>query len=227
MGGVPGNVAQAKHADGPFGVELVNGVDPELMALPAPTDGLRLFSMGSMALTVGVALALLLSLRSDIGYWFSSDAAVQLGEARALGSDALPENRYVTVQGTPMASGMVRAERALGGGVLLFPLAGQRRVYVLMDAQDGPEGDLSRREYSGRLVAFSALGSRAEALQRGLAEHGFPVGPATYVLMADQAPGSGYRELTLALLALLFVLVNAFLMWRWFSPRFRSIEGVA
>ncbi|HJK92923.1 MAG TPA: hypothetical protein RMH26_19480, partial [Polyangiaceae bacterium LLY-WYZ-15_(1-7)] len=136
-------------------------MDPELMALPAPARGRRLATMSVMALAVAGALALLASLRADLAYYFAADAPADLGEATELDPAALESNRYVRISGSPMASRTVHYSRLLGGSHTVFPLAGQRRVLVQVDAEGAADDrTLARREFSGRLVTVGELGGR-------------------------------------------------------------------
>ncbi|HEX4353201.1 MAG TPA: hypothetical protein VHZ95_09810, partial [Polyangiales bacterium] len=120
----------------PASIEADGQLDPELLALPAPPRGRRLVAMVSMAAVVGLALGLCSSVRSDIEYALSPDRAEMLGDAIQQKPSALPSNAYVLVRGTPMLSGMVRFESGLfGREYVVFPLAGQRNVFVQVPAE--------------------------------------------------------------------------------------------
>jgi hypothetical protein len=197
-------------------------VDPELIALPAPPKGKRLVAMTVMALTVAASGLLLASLGSDVGYFFASSDSRDLGDATAVSSATLEPNTYVRIRGTPMASGMVRYHRLFGGDYVVFPLAGQeqRTIYVQLPVS-GPraERELMRREYDGRLVTFGALGGRFRSVRTHLDEQlQMPVSADTFLLLADEPPGSYGWSLGLALLCVLFIGVNLVLLWRWFRP---------
>jgi hypothetical protein len=197
-------------------------VDAELLALPAPPRGKRLAAMTVMALTVAASGLLLASLAPDIGYFFASSQAGDLGEATGVSAATLEPNTYVRIRGTPMASGMVRYQRLFGGDYVVFPLAGQeqRTIYVQLPVS-GPraERELMRREYDGRLVRFGDLGSRFRSVRTHLDEKlGMPVSSDTFLLLADEPPGSYGWSLGLAFLCVLFIAVNVALLWRWFRP---------
>ena len=196
-------------------------VDEELLALPVPDRRRRMTTLTVMALAVAAALGLAWSLRLDAAYFFASSAPVDLGEARSLGAADLETNRYVTVSGTPMAAYAIEYERLIGGeryGV--FPLAGQRRLFVQvpLDAP-GVGRTAAERTFSGRLVTFGELGGRVGALQHHLREQmDVPVGGDTYLVMADDAPGSYVWALALLARCLAFALLDAWLLLRWFRP---------
>jgi len=127
----------------------------------------------------------------------------------------------VRIEGTPMASGTVRYSRLVTGSTYaVFPLAGQRNVFVQIP-MDGPEDQrtLSAREFSGRLVTFGQLGGRFGEVRRYLDDTmEMPVSSESFLLLTDEAPGTYGWALLLAGLCILFVLVNIWLMIRWFRP---------
>lgn len=189
--------------------------------LPAPPKARRLAAMTVMALTVVASLALMATLRSDLGYYFSEPTATDLGDVGAVDPADLSPNTFVRVSGTPMASGTVHYRRVLFGGTYaVFPLAGQRNVFVQVPV-DGPEAErlMSRREFSGRLVTFGSLGGRFGEVRRYLDDTmAMPVSSESFLLLADEPPGSYGWVLFLMGLCVLFVAINGWLMVRWFRP---------
>tara|TARA_B100001179_G_scaffold149994_1_gene108980 strand:+ start:84 stop:770 length:687 start_codon:yes stop_codon:yes gene_type:complete len=196
-----------------------DGVDPELLALPAPARGRRVATLALMALAVVAALALLASTRRDIAYFFADSAPLELGEAVELDPADLQSNTFVTLEGTPMASGLVSYGRVLGSSSYqAFPLAGQRNVYVQVPVADDDAARTSpRREFSGRLVSFGEAGGRFGTVRRFLENKmGMPVSSGSYLLLADEPPSSYLSGLALAALASLAILVNLLLFVRLF-----------
>lgn len=213
-------MTQANHTSQARPVGL-DRVDPELSALPAPPRGRRIAAMTIMALTVVASMALLTSMRGDISYYFATPTAVDLGDVSTVEPAQLVPNSFVRVEGTPMASGMVRYSKLLSGGTYaVFPLAGQRAIFVQVPLEGaGQERDMARREFSGRLVTFGALGGRFGEVRSYLDDTmDMPVSSESFLLLADEPPGSYGWALVLAALCLLFVLVNVWLMIRWFRP---------
>ena len=198
------------------------GLDDELLALPAPPRADRLATLSVMALVVAGALALLGMLRADIGYFFSSSEPVDLGVATELRPGALRSNEFVRVRGMPMASGAVTYERMLGSSeYMVFPLAGQRNLYVQVpvDGMGGEIESMARGEFSGRLVRFNELGSRFSAVRGYLGSRlGMPVTGESYLLLSGEPPGAYFWAMGVALMCLLFLLVDVFLILRWFRP---------
>jgi len=202
------------------GASAGEGVDQDLLDLPAPPRGRRVATLAVMALVVVGSLGLLLSLTSDLRYYFAPSRAADLGEAVTLDPSALVSNAYVTVRGTPMMSGTVRYSRFFSGAsYLVFPLAGQRSVFVQvpMDGQD--ERTFLRREFSGRLVTFGQLGSRFATVRNYLQDNmDMPVSSESYVVLADETPQSYVWVLGLGGLCVLFIVINVWMLMRWFKP---------
>ncbi len=198
-------------------------VDPELLALPAPPRGRRLGSLVVMAFAVAFSLAFIASLRADIEYFFAPSQATDLGDVTSLDPATLVPNTFVHVRGTPMASGMVRYSRMIGGqSYTVYPLAGQeqRAVFVQVPSA-GARADrtTARLEFSGRLVTFGQLGGRFGAIRSYLSETmGMAVSSESFLLLEGDAPASYSWSLALAGLAVLFILANIALLVRWFRP---------
>jgi hypothetical protein len=173
--------------------------------------------MALMALVVVVAFALVASVRSDLAFFFVRGNALDLGDVTTVTAASLTPNTLVTVEGTPLTAGAVRYRRVLtGDSYVVFPLAGQRTVFVHLTeaAASAP-----RTTYSGRLVRFADLGGRLSAVREYLASaEDMPVTPESYVLLVDESPGSSWWAVGLALLAGLFVLIDVMLIVRWFRP---------
>ena len=213
-------MAQVKPTEAPAGT-LREEVDPELVALAAPPKGRRLATMTVMALTVVASLGLIGALRTDIVYFFAPATATDVGEVTALDPATLTPNTFVRVAGTPSAAHTVRYTKLLGTTTYaVFPLAGQRDVFVQVPVTDAEtERNLARREYSGRLVTFGQLGGRFGEVREYLGETmGVPVSSESFLILADEPPGSYGWALFLAALAALFVVINVILMLRWFRP---------
>ena len=200
-------------------------LDPELLALPAPPRGRRLWAMTLMAAVVALALGLASSVRSDMAYALHAmdgGRAKVLGDAVHLDPALLPSNAYVVVRGTPMLSGMVRFEAGLFGAddYVVFPLAGQRNVFVQVPADSlrDPRTAAST-EFSGRMVTFGELGARFRVVREFLAQRmGMPVTAETYLVVADDPPGSHAWSLFFGAFCLAVVALNVWLFSRWFRP---------
>jgi hypothetical protein len=173
--------------------------------------------MALMALVVVVALALVLSLRRDLAFFFTPGTVRDLGDVTHITPSSLEPNELVTVQGTPLSAGTVRYRRVVtGDSFVVFPLAGQRTVFVHL-----PESDAlaPRTSYTGRLVRFADLGGRLSSVREYLATTmEMPVTPESYVLLVDETPGTYWWVVALALLAAVFVMLDVMFIVRWFRP---------
>lgn len=200
-------------------------VDPDLLALPAPPGGRRIATLGLMAVVVVASLALAASLRHDLAYFFAPAAAADLGDVSGIDPATLRPNSYVRISGTPTAAATVHYRRIITGETYaVFPLAGQRTVYVHMPASMERSG---RTEYAGRLVTFGQLGGRMRGVQEYLASGmEMPASPESFVLLVDESPSTYVWALALCALCALFVVIDVLLVLRWFRP-LRATEGAA
>jgi hypothetical protein len=194
--------------------------DEELLALPAPPRRERLMAMTLMAAVVGLALGLGASLRADVSYFLTSGLPVDLGKAPALDPSGWQSNLHARVRGTPMLSRMVRYHGALGGnGYVVFPLAGQRNLLVQVPAEGLDDAGALPTEFAGRLLRVGDLGGRYASVAGFLRERmELPLSADTYLLMAEEPPGSYLWACLLLGLCLGVVALNIWLMLRWFRP---------
>jgi len=191
------------------------------MALPAPPRARRLWAMTLMAAVVALALGLASSVRSDMAYALLSDRAQPLGDAIHLDPATLPSNAYVVVRGAPMLSGMVRFEVGLfGAEYAVFPLAGQRNVFVQVPAESLRDPrTAANTEFAGRMITFGELGGRFRVVREYLARRmNLPVTAETYLVVADDPPRSHAWSLFFGAFCLSVVLFNVWLFSRWFRP---------
>lgn len=195
-------------------------LDAELVALAKPPSAARVRAIAAMLFTVVFAIALGAHLRRDVAYFFAGGQPRALGEASAVRQADLIANSYATIHGSPMASSVVFFDRPLGGGhYALFPLAGQRNVYVQLPvASETAFANSAASEFSGRLVPFEALGARADSLLEALRDNGMPATESSFVLLAEEPPGSYLWAVVLGALCLFAVGLNAGLLFWWFAP---------
>jgi len=174
-----------------------------------------------MAAVVALALGLLTSVRSDLAYALKPEQALALGDAVRLEPAQLPSNAYVRVRGTPMLSGMVRFETGLWGSrQVVFPLAGQRNVFVQVSAAslEDPR-TAARTEFAGRMITVAELGGRFRVVREFLELHmGLPVSAQTLVIIADEAPATHVWALFFAAFCFAVIGLNVWLFSRWFRP---------
>lgn len=192
-------------------------LDPKLLAIAAPPQAQRVAALTIMAAAVVAAMALLFSLRSDIRYSFAEAQPADLAQARDLEPSTLVSNSYVRIAGTPTIGRAVSFTRGMGTRYRIFPLAGQRTIYV--QVRDTGGESFVRSAYTGRLVTFADLGPRyAELLRVMSRDAGLPVTSESFVLLADEPPAAYGWTLFAALVCLAFVLLDAYFIVRWFRP---------
>ena len=197
-------------------------LDPELLALPAPPRGRRLWAMTLMAAVVALALGLASSVRSDMAYALLPNRAELLGDAIQLNPATLPSNAFVLVRGTPMLSNMVRFEVGLfGAEYVVFPLAGQRNVFVQLPAEALRDPrTAANTEFAGRMVTFGELGGRFRVVREFLAQRlELPVTAETFLVVADDPPRGHAWSLFFGAFCLSIVGLNVWLFSRWFSRK--------
>ena len=194
---------------------LDDRVDPELLELPSPPQGRRLLTLTVMALAVAVALALAFGIRHDVAYFFSASSARDLGDATELDLASVRPNQHVTVHGTAMVSRAAHYRRGLTGTrYVVFPLAGQRAVYV--QVPEGPDA-FARTEFTGRLVTFSQLGAGFRSVERYLDDAlELPVSGESFLLVADESPRDNVWALFVLLLCLAVIILDVWLFLRLF-----------
>lgn len=198
-------------------VERADGLDPELVALQAPPQGQRIAALTVMAAAVVAAMAMVLTLRADLSYSLSARQALDLGDVQTLAPGELVSNTYVRVEGIPTVARALGFSRGMGGKYRVFPLAGQRNVYVQI-ADEGGESFV-RSEFTGRLVSFNDLGGRYAELARVMQrDMHLPVTGESFLLLADEPPSSYAWTWIISALCLAFVLLDVFFILRWFKP---------
>ncbi len=209
----------ARLSPGPKGASArePEALDPELMALHAPPQAQRFTALTLMAAAVVAAMALVVGLRADIGYAFSRNQPVDLGNVRAVNPSGLVSNSYVRLAGTPTIGHAMGFTRGLGARYRVFPLAGQRTIYV--QVRDSGGESFVRSEYTGRLMTFDDLGGRYAELGRAMQrEAGLPVTSASFLLLADEPPSAYTWTFLVALVCVAFVLLDVYFIVRWFRP---------
>lgn len=195
-------------------------VDEELVALGAPPNTQRLVTVGVMAITGALCVAMLLSLRVDLAYLFSDTSIVKLGNINEAKTASLPINRFVELEGAPMLSHAAEYRASsFGERRVITPFAGQRGVLIsLPKAQFENPASLAGHRFTGRLLPMNKLrnmSSVREFLQR---RANYPVSGDTLVFLASDAPRSQVSSALIAGLSLAFVIINLWLIVRWFRP---------
>jgi hypothetical protein len=185
--------------------------------LQAPPQGQRIAALTVMAAAVVAAMAMVLTLRADLSYSLTASQATDLGDVQTLAPSEVVSNSYVRLRGIPTVAHTVGFSRGMGARYRVFPLAGQRNVYVQIADQGGES--FVRSEFTGRLVTFDELGGRYVELARVMQrEMHLPVTGESFLLLADEPPSSYAWTWIVGALCLAFVLLDLFFILRWFKP---------
>lgn len=195
--------------------------DAELAKAPAAPSPMRTLALVAMSFAVVASCMTLFSIRGDLAYFAAPRAVTRLGDIRSVTPAALSTNTYVAVTGNPMLGQMVEYERAVTGvKYVVFPLAGQRAVFVEMPASMAEDAaHMASREYVGRLVTFGELGTRFATVRGFLAASlGMPVTSESFLIRVGEDPSSATWALGLGILCLIMILTNLALLVRWFRP---------
>ncbi len=195
-------------------------VDEELVALTAPPNTRRLITVAVMAITAALCIAMLLSLRQDLSYFASETAPTQLGKVNEVSTASLPLNRFVELEGAPMLAHAAKYRTSSFGETrVITPFAGQRGVLIsLPESQFKDPSALAGHRFTGRLIPMRSL-SNMDSVKEFLKDRAnYPVGSDTLVFIASDAPREQVGSVLLALLALAFIVINLWLIVRWFKP---------
>lgn len=208
---------QLPPSPGPVPGLQAEALDPELLAIHAPPQAQRVAALTIMAAAVVAAMALLFSLRGDMGYALAKPQPTDLLHVRTLEPSTLVSNSYVRIAGMPTLGHSIGFTRGFGTRYRVFPLAGQRTVFVQVRDTGGEA--FVRSEYSGRLVTFDDLGGRYRELARVMnRDAALPVTGESFVLLADEPPSSCTWTLFVAFICAAFVLLDVYFIVRWFRP---------
>lgn len=172
-----------------------------------------------MLLTVVASIGTVVSVGGDVRYVFASSMPTGLGDVRALDAAKLVPNTYVQLEGVPTLAHQVKYRRsATGAEYVVFPLAGQKLVFVEAKASDAEAADrVASAVFRGRLVTLGDLGGRYGEVSRYLSESmGLPVTTETFLLREGETPTDAAWSLGVLALAAALVVMNGVLFARWF-----------
>ena len=203
---------RAIHA--PFGgggprdarTEAEDSLDPELVALPAPSRRGRTLTVLLLAAAAAAALAMAVALRGEVTYSISPAAPANLGDLRTATAEALTANANCLVRAEGMlgAAGGIRYERMLVDDTFrTLPVAGRGDVWVDVRVPAGQEGDRWEppATLTGRLVRFDAAGPRHRGLEAAILQSTHvPVAAGAWLLVDGEAPDQARWSIVLAAL---------------------------
>jgi hypothetical protein len=198
-------------------------IDPELLALPAPSRRERTLSLVLLGAGVLAALAVVLVLRRDVAYAAGGGrVAADVGDLATASDGALAshDNGYVRGTGRLGAAFGIRYERPLHDDTYrALPIAGRSTTPVWVEVRV-PDGQESGRwepptSFAGRLIRFDAAGPRHRGLARAIEEaSGVAVAPGAFLLVDEEDPPHARWTVLLAVVFLGFAVANGVAMAR-------------
>lgn len=194
-------------------------IDEVLADLPAPPRARRRV-LGALLTGISIAsLALCAQLKDDVAFALSPASPVSLGDGRTANPAEAGANRMVTLRATASMAGAVTYSRPLyPGEFLVFPIAGRDGVPIYVQV-DRSSDAVSRGEFTGRLIPFSAAGGRYAGVGRYLrSELSAPVTGTTWLLVDGAAPRSTVWAPIVASLLLALSLTDLGLLLRLLRP---------
>jgi hypothetical protein len=192
-----------------------DAVDPELLDLPDPPKRERSLTVGMLVFTAFASLAMVVALRGDATYAFSSASHAQptdLGDLGAAAPAAFVENGFVTGSGMLGAAHAIRYERPLvSDSFRLMPVAGRPNVWVEVRVPAGAENIryVPPSQFTGRLVKFESAGPKHRGLASAVRDAtGQKVPEASWLLVEGESPAGARGAILLVLMFLGFAVWN-------------------
>lgn len=193
-----------------------NRPDPELVGLPAPRRPFRRLTLLCLTLTAAGSLAFIWSLSGDVRYSLMSSEPRDLGALNKLSPNLAHANQWVRGEGELAAMGGIRYERPLeSDSYRMAPLSQNPNLWVQIRVPAGYENEyfVAPTAFAGRLVPFSSLGIRYDALGKAAEEAGWQRGHLpkdAWLLIDGETPKS--NRWIIGLMAM-FAAYCAFSLW--------------
>jgi hypothetical protein len=193
-----------------------NRPDPELAELPSPRRPFRRLTLLCLTLTAAGSLAFIWSLAGDVRYSISSVEPKDLGPLAKVTPNAAQANLWVRGEGELAALGGIRYERPLDSdSYRLAPLSQNPKLWVQIRVPAGYENEyfVAPTVFAGRLVPFSSLGLRYDALGKAAEDAGWQQGHVpkdAWLLIDGETPKS--NRWIMGLIAM-FAAYCAFSLW--------------
>ncbi len=183
-----------------------------------------------VALTaIVLSSALLVLERKETAYFFAPPSPVDLGSEGQYRWEQLESNRYAQLHGTPTVRGAYEREKEgtfVLVGVLGTPIVVRRRALAGEDWQAGrapPQPDQRPFAVRGRLLSAQDGPQYRDALAK-LASFGELTAPPErlWLLLEGERPRSKAGAVLASAALLIFLLVNAALLWQAIAERFKA-----
>ena len=208
------------HPVAPSSTGPNEGPDPELADLPAPRRPFRRLTLVSLSATALGALLLIYGISGDLKYAAQGGALTDIGLLDQFKPEVRFQNRWVRGEGDLSAIGGIRYTRPLeSDSYRLAPLAKNPNIWVQVRVPTGYENEhfVVPTVFAGRLVPFSALGLRYNALDEAPTVAGWQSGhipKGAWLLIDGESPKSNRWLFGLSALFLAFC---SFSLWALIS----------
>jgi hypothetical protein len=201
------------RSDPPAGPGDAAGIDPELLALPAPPKRERTAAVVLMLITAIAAAVMAYAVLGEARYALTSGRPIDVGDLATLRPTADLANRYVRTTALLGTGGAVRYGRAAeSDSFRLAPVAGNPDIWVEIRVPEGFEGPrfVPPTTFAGRLVPLKDAGIRHRGLTDSVREQTqATLPPGTWLFIDGTSPRSSRWALALAILFLGFAAWNA------------------
>lgn len=199
----------------------------------------RLASVSTVGVKAPVALLAMVATgvlfwmkRSDVGYYFSSRSAIDLGAEGNYRPAALKSNRYAQIRGAPTVRGAYWREREktfVLVGIQDAPVLVRRRALPGEEWSPGskpPQPNQRSFAVRGRLLAQEDAPTYRDGFAKFEAMgEARPHGGQLWIILEGEKPGSDLSTLLFVSALGIFFLLNAWLLFRTIEQRFRSTSG--
>jgi hypothetical protein len=200
--------------------------DADLEALPAPRRPWRRLTLLVMAVTLVASVSLLVALRGELLFSFTSRTPRAVGELSAFRPGGGDANTWVQGAGALEAQGAIAFRRPLeSDSYRLSRVSGADNLFVQVRVPRDDDDPQHKRfvppsSFVGRLVPAAAGGVRLSQLGSAIDEAGRPALPAdAWLLLDGEAPATTRWTIGVAMLLAGFAAFNLFGLVRLLKPQ--------
>ncbi len=183
-------------------------------------------------MAIGVSATLLVLDRKDTAYFFAPRSPIDLGSEGQYRPERLQSNRYAQLHGMPTLRGAYWRDRDstfVVVGVLGTPILVRRRALAGEDWKAGstpPQPNQRPFAVRGRLLSANDGPQYRDAFATFAAMGEMPAGAeGLWLLLEGERPGSKIRALLTSVALVLFLLVNAAILWQAIEERVHGRLG--
>lgn len=167
-----------------------------------------------MLLVIAVCIYLMISLRSDLFFYFVRSEPISLGDAIGFSGTDLPGDTYTSIYGIRNPSKGILLN-ALFGDKNVFQMMGTKLVFVeTLAKNDKKSGTLSSEFYAGRMNHFADVSYFNTVRDFAAFQFGMDIPNEAILIKVYEKPGETHYVPLLFLLFFLIAAGNAWLLFR-------------